>query len=391
VTRIAFTTPLPPQATGVAAYSLRLLEALGEIVEVDVYVDGPPHARDAVLHPHAPDGLTVRPLGALSRVEAFADPYDAVVYSLGNSEYHTGSLASLLRRPGIVLAHDVRLSNLYRFAQWQHPSVVGPGALDDAAARMYGDAVSFEQVERWGLAMAREAIGASTRFLTTSTFAANLARLDAWPGDRDRIGPVGFGIGTSRLADPTPPLERPGPPVVASFGVVNRLKQGPLLVEAFAKAAPSDARLVFVGPAGADDAAAIARRADDFGIGSQVEVCGEVDGSVYARWLDRAWVAVQLRASTNGESSAAIGDCLAAGLPTIVTGIGANRELPAGAVVAVPPDVDADGLAGAISGLLGSTERRRSMGEAALAHAAVRSFAQAARDLYDAVVSSSSR
>jgi glycosyltransferase involved in cell wall biosynthesis len=391
VTRIAFTTPLPPQATGVAAYSVRLLAALRDLVEVDVYVDGPPHQRDAIVHPAAPDGLTVRPLGALARVEAFAGAYDAVVYSLGNSEFHTGSLASLLRRRGIVLAHDVRLSNLYRFAQWQHPAVVAPGQLDAAAARMYGDAVSFEQVERWGLAMAREAIGASTRFLTTSTFAANLARLDARPGDRDRIASVGFAMGTSPLDDPTPPLERPGPPVVASFGVVNRSKQGPLLVEAFAAAAPGDARLVFVGPAGAEDRAAIARRADDVGIGSRVEVCGEVDAAVYARWLDRAWLAVQLRASTNGESSAAIGDCLAAGLPTIVTGIGANRELPSGAVAAVAPDVDAFDLASVIRGVLGSRDRRQAMGMAAAAHAASRSFARAAQDLYEVVVSSSSR
>jgi glycosyltransferase involved in cell wall biosynthesis len=389
--RLAFTTPLPPQATGVAAYSLRLLAALRELVEVDVYVDGPPHEREAVLHAVAPDGLTVRPLAALARVESFAGPYDSVVYSLGNSEFHTGSLASLFRRPGAVLAHDVRLANLYRFAQWQHPSVVGPGRLDEAAARMYGEAVSFELVERWGLSMAREVIGACTSFLTTSAFAADLARLDALPADRDRITSVGFAIGTSPLADPTPPRERPGPPVVASFGVVNRSKQGPLLVEAFARAAPADGTLVFVGPAGADDAAAIARRAVDLGVGARVEVCGEVEASVYARWLDRAWVAVQLRASTNGESSAAIGDCLAAGLPTVVTGIGANRVLPAAAVVAVAPDVDAEGLSAAIAGLLGSADRREQVGTAAAAHAASRSFARAARDLYDAVVPSSSR
>jgi hypothetical protein len=46
-------------------------------------------------------------------------------------------------------------------------------------------------------------------------------------------------------------------------------------------------------------------------------------------------------------------------------------------------------LAGVLRGLLGSTEARERMGAAAARHAASRSFAGAARALYDAVVSSS--
>ncbi|HVF32900.1 MAG TPA: glycosyltransferase [Acidimicrobiales bacterium] len=342
--RLAFVSPLPPQPGGVATYSGRLLAALRARpdVAVDAYVDGPPHHRDAVL---AADGA--RPLAAFDRVEALAGPYDDVVVALGNSEFHTGALALLGRRDGAtVLAHDVRLTTLHRFAPWQHPEAA-PGGFSATLHRMYdglpaglgaGGALSAEEAERWGVLMARDVIGRSRRFLTTSTFAAELARLDARPEHRGRIATVPFAAAPG--VEPAPDRH----PLVVSFGVLNHLKQASLLVEAFGAATPADAkaRLAFVGPAGADDVDAVRRAAADAGLASdRVEVTGAVDDETYRRWLARAWVAVQLRASTNGESSAAVADCLAASLPTIVTGIGAARSLPAAAVVRVPPDVAA--------------------------------------------------
>ena len=291
--RLALATPLPPQGGGVADYSTRLLTELRELAEVDALVDGPPHERPAMKAAQAPDGVTVRRVASLERLEAVAGPYDGVVYSIGNSEFHTGALSMLARRPGVVLAHDVRLTNLYRFAAWQHPDAA-PGGFHATLQRMYAGRVpdhlghdgrlDSAEAERWGVLMAREVIGHSRRFLATSTFAAELARLDAQPGDRHRIGVLPFSMGAVPLADPTPADRRPGPPVVASFGMVNALKQGPLLVEAFAGAAKAagaagaaDAQLVFVGPASAADAAAVDERARQLGVRHRVQVTGELD------------------------------------------------------------------------------------------------------------------
>lgn len=385
--RVAFVAPLPPQPGGVADYSGRLLAALRarDDVEVDAYVDGPPHHREAVL---AADG---RPLAALERVEAVAGPYDDVVVSVGNSEFHTGALALLERQPGraTVLAHDIRLTTLYRFAPWQHPEAT-PGGFAAALHRMYGGRLpaslgaggelAADEAERWGVLMARDVVAASRRFLTTSAFAAELARLDARPADRSKIGTVPFALGAGTV---TPRTD--SDPLVVSFGVLNRLKQGPLLVEAFAAAAPRSARLAFVGPAGdtdADEVLAAARTAD---VADRVEVVGAVDDQRYQEWLARAWVAVQLRAATNGESSAAVGDCLAAGLPTIVTGIGPNRALPADAVVAVPADVTADALAAELRPLLADPRRRTALSTAARRHASTATFTAAAEALVAAL------
>jgi glycosyltransferase involved in cell wall biosynthesis len=352
-----------------------------------VYVDGPPHHREAVLTAEAPASVaSVRPLAALARVEALRcrDPYDAVVVSLGNSEFHTGGLATVLGRPGrsVVLAHDVRLTTLYRFAPWQQPEAA-PGGFAATLQRMYdgrlpeglgaSGSVAADEAERWGLVMARDVIGAAKRFLVTSAFAAELARLDARAADRDRIGVLPFAIAD----DESTVARRPeaGPPVVVSFGVLNRLKQGATVASACRAAG---ARAVFVGPA-ADDDAAIVRDAGG-------EVTGEVDVVEYRRWLSVATIAVQLRSSTNGESSAAIGDCLAAGVPTIVTEIGANRSLPDDAVVKVRPEVDIAELAEVLRSLVADEGRRQVLSRAAIAYGRERSFAAAADALLSSLV-----
>ena len=390
--RIAFVSPLPPQPGGVATYSGRLLPALRRRCRVDAFVDGPPHLREAALAA-CTSGAT-RPLAALERVEALEGRYDAVVYCVGNSEFHTGALAMLRRRPGVVLAHDVRLTTLYRFAPWQHPDGA-PGGFAETLHRMYPDRLPVslgaagelreDEVDRWGLLMARDVIAASTRFLTTSAFAAELARLDARPEHRDRIASIPFAV--RDVASARPAARRDGPPVVASFGVLNPRKQAATLVRAVAASTHADVRLVFVGPAGDREAEAVVADAERLGLRGRVEVTGLVDDDEYRRRLGEATVAVQLRSATNGESSAAIGDCLAAGLPTVVTGIGANRALPPDVVVAVPPDVDAAGLASVIDELLGSEARRLALGAAADAYAEAHTFEVAADALYREVSS----
>src|SRR5207244_339238 len=69
----------------------------------------------------------------LGRVEAAREGYDRMVYAVGNSEFHTGALGRALRRPGVVLAHEVRLPQLYAFAA-HHGVVDGFG---EAVRRMY--------------------------------------------------------------------------------------------------------------------------------------------------------------------------------------------------------------------------------------------------------------
>ena len=68
-----------------------------------------------------------------------------------------------------------------------------------------------------------------------------------------------------------------------------------------------------------------------------IEILGHVSATRYEELLREADVAVQLRTLSNGEASAAVADCLAAGLPTIASDLGWASELPGSAVAHLPP------------------------------------------------------
>ncbi|MGD0945313.1 MAG: glycosyltransferase [Acidimicrobiales bacterium] len=391
--RVAIVSPFPPLPSGIADYSFRLVEelaALGDL-DIDCFADG----LDRSPRPSsAPAGLAIYDARFLSTVEAATAGYDQVVYVLGNGEFHTAALASLRRRGGIVLAHEVRLSGLYRFAA--DSTVAVPDGVAGSIRRIYGPLlpeglaasgeVTAVEAERYGLLMAREVIALADRFLVTSAAAARLARVEAGPELASRIGVVGFATemprsaGTSRsgLAG----LE-PGARVLASFGIVDPIKQPHKLVRAFAALAAQypDLLLALVGPVStalADELGALGRT---LGLEGRLFITGRVETETYLDWLQRAEVSVQLRASFSGEASAAVGDCLAAGVPMIVSDVGWMGELPDDAAAKVPVDVSAVELAEACRRLLDDPAARSALSRGARDYAEAHSFQAAARAL----------
>lgn len=382
--RVAFVTPLPPQRSGVATYDYRLIEALALLCEVDVFVDALEGGVASLTSPpEAPAGIPVHPVERLERVEAARGGYDALVYAIGNSEYHTGALGLARTRPGIVLAHDVRLPQLYAFAA--HHGTLEPDTFGGIHKALYPEArrppdpllIAPTLFNALPESMSADLIARSLRFLTTSEFAAGLARQDARPEDAGRVGVLPHAL--RAVAE----RSEPAGSVVASFGVVNPTKATGLLLDAFAivAAARPDACLQLVGPGSPEDLAAVAARVQRLGVGDAVTTTGQVDDAAWDRHLARAMVAVQLRASTNGEFSGAIAETLAAGVPTIVSALGSAAGLPDDAVLKVDPAASAGDLAAAILALLDDPVRRTALSEAARAYAATLSFGAVAAQL----------
>jgi glycosyltransferase involved in cell wall biosynthesis len=396
---VGFITPWPPAPTGVARYSFHLVEAMSRLVDVDVFVDGEPDRRseldgqggldrrDGRLRKSAPTAshIPLYPTWALTRIAQVHGGYDAVVACIGNSHHHVGALRAL-RLEGVrasVLAHDVRLTGLYH-----HGAARGavPEGYAAAAERMYPMVGDGALVESWvpeqaaarGIVMAREVIGLSERFLVTSSFAAELAQLDAEPSDQERVGVVSFGYPAPERR--TERNEEAG--LVCSFGIVNEVKRPLFILEAFALVSREDprTRLAYVGPVGDAILQRCRQTAEDLGLAERVLFTGEVSDEDYEGWLRRASVAVQLRSSTNGETSAAIADCISHGLPTIVSEVGSARELPA-FVEKISTDASGEVLASRVKSLLADSARRRAVGEEGLRFAGTHSFDRAADEL----------
>jgi glycosyltransferase involved in cell wall biosynthesis len=156
-------------------------------------------------------------------------------------------------------------------------------------------------------------------------------------------------------------------PLVAHFGIVDPAKQPMLLIDAFARVRPEAprAKLAFVGPAAESLSEQMRARCDEHGLGDSVILTGAVPAREFRALVERATVAVQLRSRFNGEASAAVGQCMACGVPTVVSDLGWMGELPDAAVVKVPPDVSPESLARAVLDLLAEPSRRESLGWAA--------------------------
>ena len=250
--------------------------------------------------------------------------------------------------------------------------------------------LSPDEAERIGVLMAAEVVALADRFVVMSDFAADRVRLDVRPEHADRIGVVPFGI-PDPVADATPAAARE--PIIASFGVVNEVKQNSLLVGALPAvlARHPAASLAFVGPCAEAEREQLTALAAALGVGERVVITGAVTAAEYASWLDRAAVAVQLRRTANGESSAAVADCLAAGAVLIVTGIGAGRDLPDAAVVSVSPSVSAGELATVVADLLAHPDRRHDLAAAGAYAAAHHSFSIVARRFFEDVIEPATR
>ncbi len=318
--------------------------------------------------------------------------YDCVVYCIGNSEFHGGALAQLRRRSGVVLAHEVRLTDLYALSG-DIPGAV-PGGFSACLHAMYeglpddaGESgrLTADESERLGVLMAAEVVALADRVVVMSQFAADRIGLDIDPDDAERVVVLPF-AGRDVVEQPRVAADRG--PVIASFGIVNDIKQNSLPIAALPAvlAQCPDASLVFVGPCADADRQRLTDLAAALGVSERVTITGGVTDAEYDEWLDRAAVAVQLRRSANGECSGTVADCLASGVVPIVSGIGAGRDLPADGVVRVGPTATPGTLATAIIDLLRDPARRQTMADVGRAYAAAHSHAEVARRLYEEVI-----
>jgi hypothetical protein len=105
--KIAYWSPLSPQATGVADYSEELLPYLAEAAEIHLFTDGYEPSR-----PEIRDRFRWHPAREFDRL-AGTERYDLNLYQIGNSSYHRYALNAALRFPGVVVMHDLVLQHLF--------------------------------------------------------------------------------------------------------------------------------------------------------------------------------------------------------------------------------------------------------------------------------------
>ena len=367
--KLAFVSPLPPERTGIADYSAQVLPALAQFYDVDVIID-----QAQLVAPWVSAHCGVRDVQWLLD---HAHGYDRVMYHFGNSSYHKHMFELLARVPGVVVLHDFFLGDIYNYL-----SVHGvvPDGLFHALYESHGyGALRTWATEKNVVPLVAQypanlgVVQASLGVIVHSEHARQLAEM--WYGRElaRRWQVVALPRAVPQCGNRQKARQQlalaPDDFVVCSFGLMGATKLNERLLEAWLLSPLSQdarCRLVFVGEADAGDyGAAIEAKILSSGLGARISITGWADADVFHSYLAGADLAVQLRANSRGETSAAVLDCMNHGLPPLVNAHGAFAELPADAVWMLPEVFDDQALADAMMTLWLTPEQRRALGDRA--------------------------
>jgi glycosyltransferase involved in cell wall biosynthesis len=317
--RIAWFSPLPPERSGIAAYTAEVLPLLAAEHAIDVFVERDAH-RFVWRH----------------RLQ----PYDLVVYQLGNARCHDYMWAYLLRYPGLAVLHDARLHQArarqllqaerfddYRAEfRFDHPEAV-QDFTEYAVEGLGGPIYYFWSMLRPIMATARTVAVHNTRVadgLREQFFHACV--------DTIRMGVPAIDSSSREAVAARAALRRSlGIPddamVFAAFGKVTAEKRVSAIVRALA-ALRAEGRNVYGMFVGDDSDASLAADVARFGIADRVRVTGYVADEAVGTYLAAADVCVCLRWPTALETSASWLRCLAAARPTIISDLAHLVDVP---------------------------------------------------------------
>lgn len=371
--RLAFVSPVPPQASGISDYSAELLPELARHYRIDIVT---PQATS--------DNAWIRANCGILDIETFrrcAGKFDRVLYHFGNSQFHAHMFSLLHDIPGVVVLHDFFLSGV--IAHLDNNGEL-PGVWPRALLTSHGWPAVAERFRAadpdqviWtypcNLQVLQDALGV----IVHADYSKQLAR--KWYGadasdDWCIIPHLRQFIPTDRTSARRELGIEPDDFVVCSFGHIAQTKMNHLLLEAWL-ASPTArdrrCRLVFVGQSDANRYATdLERLARSPAAGGRVEITGWVDQRKFRRWLHAADLAVQLRTLSRGETSGTVLDCMNAGVATIVNAHGAVAELPGDAVMMLEDEVTSADLSTAMEFLRINREQRLSLASNAAAYVA---------------------
>jgi glycosyltransferase involved in cell wall biosynthesis len=398
--RLAFVSPLPPVATGIADYAAELLELLAGAHELELF-----HGQGEVETGRLPRGAPARPAAELLGRHR-ERPFDLAVYQMGNGRAHDFLYDVVSRLPGLLVLHDLVLHHA-RAAQflesepvraWRSAPASGPAR---EAARPSLDAWRSEleysypgRGERlyeahlgtvgdllpYAYPLFRIPVEASRSVAVHNAFMADAIRAEL-PGTEVALVPMPAAAvavaPTAVVALRTRLGFAPTDVVVGVFGLLTPEKRLETVARAVARGAAWDPRLrlMLAGPPG--DAPRIAALLERYGLRGRAVATGRVPLAELPVHVEAADVVAHLRYPTARETSAALLRVLAQGRATVVSDLEHQADLPEDAVLRADVTDETGELTRAILRLAADPAARARLGSRAAEH--VRSAHSATR------------
>jgi glycosyltransferase involved in cell wall biosynthesis len=390
LSRLAFVSPLPPAATGIADYTAEVIELLAADHEIQVF-----HGQPEVDRARLPAGIGIHPASELLAAQR-RQSFELAVYQLGNGPDHAFMNDLLPRVPGLLVLHDLVLHHSRARLYLESPAALAyaadpsNAALRDAAEpalAAYADEVAYcypEQAGRLDAAhlatvgtllpyaypLFRVPVAASrltavhNRFMAEAVAAelpgSPVARI-AMPVQPTAVPQASIGALRERLGI------SPAEFVVGCFGLLSREKRVETVARAVARAAPHlpGLRLLLVGAV--PDLAGLHTLLERLGVAERTILTGRVAFEELAPHMHAADLAVHLRYPTARETSAALLRLLGEGRPTVMSDLEHWDEIPLGAVVRADLGDEEGAVTRAILRLAARADERQALGARARA------------------------
>lgn len=339
--RIAYCSPINPVHSGISDYSEELLPYLGQYADVTVYIDHGLTPSNTTLTEH----MRVRSLKQLI-ADHQQQPFDAILYHMGNSPAHFQIWDVAQQLPGVVVMHDLVLHHFMLQYHAVHRRDIK--AYQQLAETHYG-AAGVEVAERmlqgvfddgvFSMPLCQPVLASAQLLISHSHYVAN-AVATLRPTLARAVVPMGVPV--LPVIDPAPLRAQlnlgDDPFIIASFGHVNPYKRVDQVLRTVRtlRRAGINAHYIIVGSISPNFALdTLVRRT---GTQDAVHVTGYASAEDFALYVALADVCINLRHPTAGETSASLLRLLAAAKPTLITASGSFLEIPRDAAVHIPLD-----------------------------------------------------
>ena len=337
--RVAIVSPLPPDDSGIADFTVDILPVLSEGWEI------------TLIHPSARnDGFVGSHSLELKRPQWLLDnwqEFDFVLYMFGNSPHHNYSYELLKRVPGIVVLHDVFLSS---FFHWRSTQAGLSRDFERALVETHGvralcDLVKSPEIARdlwqanWPVLKRAKGVvvhSKHARDLLVSQESGRLPPVMVAFHPKAKVMTIDklharekLGISESAF-------------VVASFGGIADTKCSREVVAGFHESKLGQAREAVLFLVGALDGGRYGQELREMiesqGTREKVQITGFVSAEEYELYMAASDFVIQLRTKSRGESSGALAGCLARGLPALINRHGSFAEVPENVAKSIPDD-----------------------------------------------------
>ena len=388
--RLAFLSPLPPAATGIADYAADVLAVLAPDHEVDVF-----HAQDEVDASRLPSSCAIHPAGRFL-AEHGARPYDAVVYQMGNGLHHAFLYPLLPRAPGLLVLHDLVLhhsrarmlldteqARAYAREPWSRERRAQAGAAveayasevahsypDQATRLVHAQMATAGDLLPYAYPLFRLPVEASRVVAVHNAFMVEAVEAEVPSADVVTVAmpvePLPVTAGGARAVRARHGIADDAF-VVGCFGLLTREKQLLVVARAVARAAVHLPYLRFLLVGTAADPGHLERTLEGAGVRQRTVIAGHVTFDDLAAYLEAADLVAHLRYPTARETSAALLRALAQGRPTVMSDLENLSEVPADAVVRADATDEEGDLLRAILRLAADPSARARLGAGARA------------------------